>query len=241
MRFYDLRRRERLPELMDDPALEADRHYQALSGLTRLNRWSFTAGALWHRIRPHGHSSTNQMRILDVATGAGDIPVELWRRARKEGLELEIQGCDISDRAIQFARQRAVRCGAQVHFFQHDVLAHDLPNVYDAVTCSLFMHHLADGEAVTLLRRMRVASSQLALVSDLVRKRTAYWMAQMATHLLTRSSVVHTDGPLSVRAAFTCNEALALAKEAGWNSCSIARQWPCRFLLQWNGAPGPES
>ena len=234
--FSELRHRQRLPELMDDPTLEASRHRDALSGLTRLNRWSFTANAIWSRLMPVLRQCPGRLRLLDVATGAGDIPIALWKIAQRHGFEIELQGCDVSSRAVEFARERATRADTPVNFFTHDVLAHELPDKWDVVVCSLFMHHLVEADAVTLLGRMQVAARQLALVSDLVRKRSSYWMAQVACHVLTRSDVVRTDGPLSVRAAFTCNEAFALAEQAGWKPCSISRQWPCRFLLEWRSA-----
>ena len=42
-----LRTRERVPELMDDPALDPAEHRRALAGLARLNRFGGSAGVLW--------------------------------------------------------------------------------------------------------------------------------------------------------------------------------------------------
>lgn len=218
---------------MDDPALESDRHYSALRGLARLNRWTFVADMLWRRIKPLSRSADRPIRILDIATGAGDIPIALWRRAGRSQGSITIEGCDISPRAVEFATQRAAQAGAWVKFFRHDILAHDLPSDYDVVVSSLFLHHLSDSEAVVLLTRMRESAGQLAIVSDLVRGRSSYLMTLLGTRVLSRSDVVHTDGPLSVRAAFTRDEVLALAGAAGWNGCTIQRTWPCRLLLQW--------
>jgi hypothetical protein len=120
-----------------------------------------------------------------------------------------------------------------VRFFVLDALADPLPSDYDVVTCSLFLHHLDDAEAIELLRRMAAAARRLVLVNDLVRSRTGLTLAYVATRLLTLSPVVHVDGPLSVRAAYTPPEALELARQAGMQGATIQRKWPFRFLLGW--------
>jgi hypothetical protein len=97
--------------------------------------------------------------------------------------------------------------------------------------CSLFLHHLGEEQAVDLLRKMAGAARSLVLVSDLRRSRLAYWMAWLGCRLLSRSHVVHVDGPLSVAAAFTTDEALGLAQMAGLKGAQISCSWPQRFLV----------
>jgi len=48
-------------------------------------------------------------------------------------------------------------------------------NGYDVVCCSLFLHHLNDAQAITVLGKMREAAGTLALVNDLARNRPGYW------------------------------------------------------------------
>lgn len=228
--------RRRVPELMDDPALDAAAHVQALRSLARLNRWAAAGRILWAPIRAlasaNGHGR-RPLRVLDVATGGGDIPIGLARRARAAGLPVEFAGCDISPRAVDCAAQQAARAQAPVRFFVHDVLRGSLPGDYDVVMCSLFLHHLADGDAVRLLAAMRHAARQQVLVSDLERSSAGYALTLLATKLLSRSAVVKTDGPRSVRAAFTLSEANQLARRADLNGCTVRRRWPFRYLLTW--------
>src|SRR5207247_5557565 len=134
---------------------------------------------------------------------------------------------------IHSAQEREARAGADVNFFQLDVFADPLPSDYDAVTCSLFLHHLHEPEAVELLRRLAAAARRLVLINDLARGFVGYTLAYLGTRVLSRSPVVHTDGPLSVRAAFTPNEAVALAWQAGITGATVERRWPCRVLLAW--------
>jgi hypothetical protein len=81
---------------------------------------------------------------------------------------------------------------------------------------------------------MADASRHLVLVNDLERGPLGFLLAWLGSHLLTRSHIVHFDGPRSVEGAFTMDEALALAHRAGLRSATIGRRWPCRYLLSWN-------
>ncbi len=229
-----VRQRRRRPEVMDQPGLDQGRHFQALRGLERINFFSRSAAILWPPLERLARSAAPRpVRVLDLATGAGDVPIRLWRRARRARLPLEIDGCDVSPAAVAFARQRAAERGAAVGFFETDALGGPLPTGYDVLLSSLFLHHLEDEQAVAVLRRMADAARRLVLVNDLVRSRAGLALAYLGTRLLSWSDVVHTDGPLSVEAAFTLDEARALAERAGLTGATAARRWPCRYLLTW--------
>src|SRR5947207_3208402 len=123
----DVTRRRLQPEVMDRPDLDAASHHQALRGLQRLNFWSGSAGILWRPIRDLARSLGRPLRVLDLATGAGDVPIGLWRRAARAGLDLQIEGCDVSPRAVAYARQQAERFRADVRFFPLNVCDDDHP------------------------------------------------------------------------------------------------------------------
>jgi 2-polyprenyl-3-methyl-5-hydroxy-6-metoxy-1,4-benzoquinol methylase len=229
-----LQHRNRRPEVMDQPGLSPERHRGALRGLARINFWSGSARILWSGLRDLAREAAPRpLRILDLATGGGDVPLRLWRRARRAGIPLVLEGCDLSETAITHAREAAAKVGADVRFFVHDALNGPTLTGYDAVTCSLFLHHLDDDEACTLLRKMAETAGRLVLVNDLARSVTGLVLAHVVTRLLTLSDVVHTDGPISVEAAFTPAEALSLANRAGLGGAVVGRRWPCRWLLTW--------
>ena len=120
-----------------------------------------------------------------------------------------------------------------MHFFVADAANSSLPNGYDVAMCSLFLHHLTNDEAESFLRKMAAAACQLVLVNDLRRSMTGLALAYVGTRLLSRSPVVHIDGALSVRAAFTLAEVRELAERAGLRGAIVMRQWPYRYLLTW--------
>ncbi len=233
-----LRRRCRRPEIMDQPDLDEERHFQALRGLERINFWSGSARILWPAVRTLARQTGSPLRLLDVASGAGDVPIRLWHKARRTGIPLDVAGCDVSPRAVDYARRRAEQRGAAVRFFVWNALEDPLPAAPDVVTSSLFLHHLSDAEAVVFLRRLGQLASRLVLVNDLVRSLPGFLLAYVGTRVLSTSRVVHTDGPQSVESAFRRDEALALAHEAGLHGATVRRRWPCRFLLSWNRCHG---
>jgi SAM-dependent methyltransferase len=235
----NLQHRHRQPELMDQPGLDPALHTAALRALERVNRLSRSSAILWPAIRDLARELGGRpLRLLDLATGAGDIPIDLWRRARRTGFALEIDACDVSEAALDHARERAKRAGANVHFFAHDALTGPLPREYDVVTCSLFLHHLDPPDATAVLRRMAASARHLLLVNDLRRCRTGWLATWLGTRVLTRCHVVHVDGPRSVEGAFTCAEALELAEAAGLTGAAVQPRWPWRWLLTWRRAVG---
>lgn len=82
--------RVREREVMDRPDLDQDLHQQALTGLARLNWLSGSVGLVWSPIAELGSQLGRPLSVLDLATGGGDIPLGLWRRARRTGLDLEM-------------------------------------------------------------------------------------------------------------------------------------------------------
>ena len=226
--------RKDVPEVMDVSPLSAEMHEEALSGLSRLNRWSLAATPVKRAIADLARGRTGPtIDVLDIATGGGDIPLSLARWARQRGLGLRIRACDVSATAIAFASRQRDREGLDVDFFVADAKSFDAPDQFDVVICSLFLHHLEQSAAADLLSRMARAARRLVLVSDLRRNVPGLLLAYAATRTLTRSPVVHVDGPRSVRRAYTILEAHEIARQAQLYGADIRRCFPYRFLLTW--------
>lgn len=232
----DLKIRLHQAELMDAPDLDPQLHRQALAGLRRVNLLSLSAARLWREIRSLEPSRDETgISVLDVACGGGDVSLAIARTAASGRYGVRVEGCDISPLAIEVARQRAQQAGVtNASFFVLDALRERWPGEYDVVMCSLFLHHLSTDDAVKLLRLMAEHARRLVLVNDLRRTQLGYVMAWWGCRLLSRSRIVHADGPASVAAAFTRQEALDLAQQAGLKGAVVVPSWPQRFLLRWS-------
>ena len=234
--FVALHRRILVPELMDDPGLGAAEHDHALHGLARLNRIASADLILWRRLRPHLEALPDDrpVRILDVATGSGDLPLRLAMRTRRTFPDRRItwMGCDISEHALEAARRRAEAIGVPFETHRVDITTDPLPPA-DFVLCSLFLHHLETPMVIRLLRNMADATGRTMLVSDLQRSRIGLLLAWTSARIFSRSPVVHFDAPASVRAAFTIDELEASVRTAGLEQARVTPAMPERMLLEW--------
>jgi SAM-dependent methyltransferase len=233
MFLASLCRRNRQPEIMDQPGLDPRRHQAALRGLSRINFFSGSARTLWPPLLRLARERPGPISVLDVGSGAGDVPIALCRRAQRGNLPIRFTGYDMSPTAVAYARQAVGRASAFVSFHERNVLNEGIAERFDVVVCSLFLHHLDEEAARELLSSMRQAARHLVMVNDLERSRVGYVLAVAGSRLLSRSRIVHVDGPLSVRGAFSLKEVLALAQRAGLDGATVVRRWPCRYLLTW--------
>ncbi len=183
-----------------------------------------------------GITPTNRspLRILDIASGGGDVIRGIAKLAVGQGVAIEAHGCDINPTAVEYAQKVADQSDLScAKFFQFNALDDEMPEGYDVVMCTLFLHHLTEADARRLLSRMANAARRFVLVDDLRRNRLGYLYAWAGGRLLTRSHIIHTDGPLSVRAAFSVDEVSQLARDAGWRDVQFQFHWPQRYLMTW--------
>jgi 2-polyprenyl-3-methyl-5-hydroxy-6-metoxy-1,4-benzoquinol methylase len=240
-----------IPELMDDPNLDPHEHQKALAGLRRINLFCGTGRILANHIQAVAdRSGWRQISVLDLGCGSGDIAIELALRLQSN-LDVTVTGWDMSATAIETANERMLahrlrpvlsrRLSEIVNFEQRNALetiatfrSDTVSKKFDIVYCTLFMHHFSEPLSIELLRAMKQLSKGFVVVDDLNRTYLGWVLATVGCHLLSRSKVVHFDGPQSVRAAYTPAELLALAEKAGLNDAEIKRHWPQRFLSSWD-------
>jgi 2-polyprenyl-3-methyl-5-hydroxy-6-metoxy-1,4-benzoquinol methylase len=187
----DLRERRLQPEDMDRPDLGEADFVGSLRALERINWWSGSAGILWPAIRDLAATSSTPLRVLDIATGAGDVPIRLWHKAQHAGIALHVEGCDRKAEAVRHAASRAQQAGASVRYFQLDAVNDPLPDDFDIIATSLFLHHLNEEEAVDLLGRMAQAARRLVLVNDLVRSALGFFLGRASGWPALRRGRVH--------------------------------------------------
>ena len=77
-------------------------------GLRRINPFSRTGRVAWEAIERLVASEPDRTwRVLDVASGGGDVAIDVARRAVRRGMKVLVDACDISPFAVRYASSRA--------------------------------------------------------------------------------------------------------------------------------------
>lgn len=203
-------------ELLDGP-LDESILASNLRDLTRVNRW--LGGADLSRralsLVPVGLNTSHPLRVLDVGTGAADIPLVLAGDAARAGRRLEVVAADTRPEVVAIARRNtASRPEIRVELVPPDGLPWP-DRSFDVVHASLLLHHFDMRAAIDGLAEMRRVAGRAVIVNDLQRARRWWLGAWLLSRLGTRNVYTRHDAPLSVRRAWTADEASAMAARAG--------------------------
>jgi ubiquinone/menaquinone biosynthesis C-methylase UbiE len=201
-----------------------------------VNRWLGGHAATGAVLDPL-FEAAERLRILDVGTGGGDVPVDLVRRGAARGCRVEVVGLDADPTAVAAARARLDgRFGAEgrgrIRLVEGD--ARSLPftdGAFDVSTTTLVLHHFHGPAAPAVLREMDRVARLGIVVNDLHRHRLAHAGIYLLTRLLGMDPMVQADAPLSVRRGFRRRELAALARQAGLASARIRWHWAFRWTL----------
>lgn len=220
------------PELMDQAVLVGGKPTQELerdlANLRWLNR-HFGAVSLVQFFLNRWFSNRDPeapaLRILDLATGEGDLPREIvvWCRARN--ISLQIDAVDLNEATLSVAKERS-QDFPEIRFHQGDIRSwgdssQNNPS-RDLILCSLALHHFSQEDAVQVLRNAQLLASgnesARLLVADLERSIFGTVGIWLLTSFFLREPMTVHDARLSISRAFSFGELGDLAVEAGWTN-----------------------
>jgi ubiquinone/menaquinone biosynthesis C-methylase UbiE len=230
MLFGSFKQRQRHAELMDAETVDPDQLRRSLRFLRRVNRlFGYTRASIRHLQRfSRTWEPGRIIKILDVATGSGDIPQAVANWARRRGFEVRIVALDRHSATLHEAKARNHERSIQL--IQADAL--QLPfdtGAFDYAMTSTFLHHLSDDQAVVALREMARVSRRGIIAADLLRSRRAYLWVRLFTSLA--NPVVRHDGPVSIKHAFSRGEILRMRDQAGLEFAHFYPHFGHRFVL----------
>ena len=202
-------------EMMDRPQPVSPELERDLERIRQLNRWFGSYRLVLHFMNRWIKPGAARMRIIDLATGSGDIPRLIVDYARKIRANVEIDALDQQPATLEIARRLSIGY-PEISLVEANILERQANSPYDIVLNSLALHHFSEEDAIRLLRQCRELSRRFVLVSDLRRGFLATAGVYLLTALIFREPMTRYDARLSAKRAFSFTELDDLARRAGW-------------------------
>ncbi len=221
MRFFPTPPYKNEPELLDETTgVSNEALNTTLRDIRRANIFGLGTWVVKHHLEKllESWDGGRPLRVLDIATGSGDIPEELCRWAARCGIDMSLVLTDISREILEVARERIIEAGFDDEASYMVCDASNMPfqdGEFDVVVCSLAFHHLDLMQAHAAMREMARLSRIGFIINDVYRAQGAWYMAWALAHLTTSNYLTRHDGPASVLRAFTPLELQRISQNAG--------------------------
>jgi ubiquinone/menaquinone biosynthesis C-methylase UbiE len=213
-----VKRADGAAELLDGP-LDPATLQGNLRDLARINRWLGGVDLSRRAIRELAAAGWPQptISVLDVGTGGADIPLDVlrtwgsWPQVTVTAIDLR---AEVLDAARALRPELETTPGLTLALGDGTALPFD-DRAFDIVHSSLVLHHLDPAGAIGFLREQARVARLGIVINDLSRA-TAHWIGAKAIgRCCTGNAYTRNDGPLSVRRAYTPDEASSLLAAAG--------------------------
>jgi SAM-dependent methyltransferase len=202
-----------------------------LAEMARTNRYLGGLASLTRHLYPRLHAAPDPVRVLDLGAGAGQVALAVCAWARAHQRDVRVVALDWSARNLAVARAH-MAADPSVHLLRADAGRLPLaPRSFDFVISTLFLHHLAPGAAVAVLRAAALSARRAVVMSDLARGWLPLAAFRLVQPVFARHPFTRHDGALSIRRAYTRAELSTLAAAAGLEAARVHAHWPWRLTL----------
>ena len=196
--------RSRGTEFFDHPGADDALAVRSLVDIERSNLWFGGTSAVVAELRPVFAAAAGRERILtllDVGTGAGDIPQRATATALRLGVRMTTIGLELTPALAAWSLRR---CDAAV---VGNALALPLADrCVDIVTCSQVLHHFDDDGARRVLCELQRVARLRVIVADIRRHWIAAGGVWLASWILGFHPVSRHDGVTSVLRGYRASE-----------------------------------
>ena len=170
----------------------------------------------------------DELTVLDVGTGSGDIPRKMVAWGNKNGCRVHATGIDLTETSVAMA-QRTSQGHDGVEFRVQNLF--DLPDepTFDVVHAAATLHHFVGDSAAAALGKMYRLARRGVVINDFHRHPLAWLGIRILTLAFSRSRLVRYDAPLSVLRSFHRSELEQMCRDEGLPAPSIV--W--RPMFRW--------
>lgn len=221
-------------EYLDDPAADPKLAARSLRDVALCNRLFGGTSAVIAELRPvfeSARATGRSLTLLDVGTGAGDVPAAARRAAAHAGVSLQTVGMERSGPLAAASREMSGTALAgdafAIPFANHSV---------DIVVCAQVLHHFTSPDGARLLAELHRVARQRVIVSELRRSRVAAAGVWLASWPLGFHPVSRHDGVLSVMRGFRVDELKRAVQLATGANPTVRNRRGFRVTASWSPA-----
>ena len=220
--------RRRGVEILDAPGTDPALARRSLQDVALANRMFGGTRAVLAELAPVWSRVPQRATLLDVGTGAGDIPARARSEARRYGITLESIGLEATRALASDSRLGSplALCGDARRLPFRDASV-------DIVICCQVLHHFVDGDALRLLAELDRVARTRVIVSDLQRSRIAAASIWLASFPLGFHPVSRHDGVVSVMRGFEAAELRTMVRDAVGQEPSVRYRFGYRITASW--------
>lgn len=234
----DTSRRSNAPEIMDDFNLEGEILRDALDKIASINRLlggnKVTLRGLEHLLKTRSQNfnqNIDEITILDVGCGNGDMLRALSAYAQKKQLRFKLTGIDANEFTIKHAQQLSADY-PNISYVCADIFSEiKQERVYDVILCTLTLHHFKDEEIMRLMKGFETQARLGIVVNDLHRSKIAYYLFTGLCFVFGLNQMSKDDGLVSILRGFKKHDLQHYSRQLKFNNYIL--EWKWAFRYQW--------
>lgn len=217
-------------ECLDDPTLDSQTAMRSYHFMRTVNRYLGGVRGV-RRFLERFTVPGQTVRVLDLGSGASDIPLAVTRGLGKTGRRIEFTCLEKNPAALNMARANIAQAGnPSVTLVEADVFEFKPAVPFDFAVGSMFFHHLSDDDIIKLITRLRSFVTSAVFINDLRRSAFHYFACRLA--LLAADPVTKHDALLSIRRGFRRDQLSWLLASVPESCVVIEHHWFCRITAQ---------
>ena len=229
----DTRYRSNATEIMDDFSLQGEELRDALDKIAKINQFlggnKLTLDGLKQLIK--NSTKNKELTIVDIGCGNGDMLRTLADFADENGYNFNLIGIDANPFTVNYAQKLSVGY-SNISYLCEDIFDESFRKLeYDAVLCTLTLHHFKDDEILYLLDILNRQAKIGIIVNDLHRSPASYKLFKLLCAVFKLNKMSEQDGLVSILRGFKKEDLVLFSKKLNFKNYTI--QWKWAFRYQW--------
>ena len=217
-------------EIMDDFLLEGEELRDALDKIARINQ--FLGG---NQLTLQGVkkliNSEEEITIVDVGCGNGDMLRTLADYGNKNNLKFNLIGIDANAFTINYAKE-ITKEYPNISYKCEDIFSESFAQMsYDIILCTLTLHHFKNNEIDYLIQLFSKQARLGIVINDLHRHSIAYRAFQVICFIFRLNKMSKQDGLVSILRGFKKQELIDFSERNNLKDYTINWKWAFRY--QW--------